>query len=149
MKRLLSFLSAVLFPHLLEVYDCQNCSSTQEGERGQSGPGILGNQIVRDRSILKTMHLCINLLCTLWQKKTMANAPCCPERNLSLIYYVRVCVCVCVCVCVYVLVAQSCLTLCNPMDCSPQDSTVHGISQARILEWVAISFSRGSSQPRD
>ena len=56
---------------------------------------------------------------------------------------------VCVCVCVCVLVAQSCLTLCNPMDCSPQDSTVHGISQARILEWVAISFSRGSSQPRD
>ena len=39
---------------------------------------------------------------------------------------------------------QLCLTLCNPMD-----YTVHGILQARILEWVAISFSRGSSQPRD
>ena len=37
----------------------------------------------------------------------------------------------------------------NPMDCSPPGSSVHGISQARILEWVAISFSRGSSQPRD
>ena len=36
---------------------------------------------------------------------------------------------------------QSCLTLCNPMDCSPQDSSVHGILQARILEWVAISLS--------
>ena len=46
-------------------------------------------------------------------------------------------------------VAQSCLTLCNPMDCSPPGSSVHGILQARILEWVAISFSRGSSQPRD
>ena len=38
--------------------------------------------------------------------------------------------------------AQSCLTLCDPLDCSPPDSSVHGISQARILEWVAISFSR-------
>ena len=46
-------------------------------------------------------------------------------------------------------VAQSCPTLCDPMDCSPPGSFVHGILQARILEWVAISFSRGSSQPRD
>ena len=38
-------------------------------------------------------------------------------------------------------VAKSCLTLCNPMDCSPPASSFHGISQARILEWVAISFS--------
>ena len=44
---------------------------------------------------------------------------------------------------------QLCLTLCNPMDCSPPDSSVHGILQARILEWVAIFFSRGSSWPRD
>ena len=46
-------------------------------------------------------------------------------------------------------VAQSCLTLCNPMDCSPSGSSVHGIFQARLLEWGAISLSRGSSQPRD
>ena len=46
-------------------------------------------------------------------------------------------------------VAQSCPTLCYPMACSPPGSSVHGIFQARILEWVAISFSRGSSQPRD
>ena len=46
-------------------------------------------------------------------------------------------------------VAQSCLTLCDPMDSSLPDSSVHGLSQARILEWVAISFSRVSSQPRD
>ena len=38
---------------------------------------------------------------------------------------------------------------CDPMDCSPPGSSVHGTSQARILEWVAISFSRGSSPPRD
>ena len=56
-----------------------------------------------------------------------------------------VCVCVCVCVC---SVTQPCLTLCNCMDCSPPGSSVHGISQARILELAAISYSRGSSQPR-
>ena len=47
-----------------------------------------------------------------------------------------------------VLVAQSYPTLSYPMDCSPPRFSVHGISQARILEWVAISFSRGSSRPR-
>ena len=47
------------------------------------------------------------------------------------------------------LVAKSCPTLCDPMDCSPLGSSVHGISQASILEWVAISFSRRSSPPRD
>ena len=46
---------------------------------------------------------------------------------------------------VKVLVAQSCLTLCDSMDCSPSGSSVHGIFQARILEWVAISFPKGSS----
>ena len=50
---------------------------------------------------------------------------------------------------VRVLVAQSRLTLCDPMDCSRPGSSVHGILQARILEWVAIPFSRGSSQPKD
>ena len=52
---------------------------------------------------------------------------------------------VCVCVCV----AQSCPTLCNPMNYSPPDSRVYGVLWARILEWVAIPFSRGSSQPTD
>ena len=56
---------------------------------------------------------------------------------------------VCVCVCVCVLVAQSCLTLCNPMNCSVPGSSNHGILQARMLEWETIPFSRGSSQPRD
>ena len=46
-------------------------------------------------------------------------------------------------------VAQLCPTLCDPMDCSLPGTSVHGIFQARILEWVAISFSRGSSQPMD
>ena len=44
---------------------------------------------------------------------------------------------------------QSYLTLCDPMDCSPPGSSVHGILQARILEWVTMPFSKESSQPRD
>ena len=47
--------------------------------------------------------------------------------------------------CVCLLVVQSCLTLCNPMNCSSPGSSVHGILQATILEWVAIHFSGGSS----
>ena len=54
-----------------------------------------------------------------------------------------------ICCCCYCLVTQLCPTLCDPMDCSPQGSSVHGFSQARILEWVAISFSRASSQHRN
>ena len=46
-------------------------------------------------------------------------------------------------------VAQLCPTLCDTMNCNLPGSSVHGIFQARILEWVSISFSRGSSQPRD
>jgi len=48
-----------------------------------------------------------------------------------------------------VLVAQLCLTLYDPMDCNLPGSSIHGILQAGILEWVVIPFSRGSSQPRD
>ena len=48
-----------------------------------------------------------------------------------------------------VLVVHLCLTLCDPMDNSLSGSSVHGILQARILEWVATPFSRGSSRPRD
>ena len=64
----------------------------------------------------------------------MAESLCCPSETITtlLIGYVKV------------QVAQSCPTLCDPMD-----YTVHGIFQARILEWVAFPFSWGSSQPRD
>ena len=78
--------------------------------------------------------------------------------------YIYICVYLCVYLCVYihvyvyiyiyengkkmkVFVAQSCLTLCDPMDYSSPGSSVHGIFQARILEWVS-AFSRGSSWPR-
>ena len=52
-----------------------------------------------------------------------------------------------VCTCAQLL--QSCTTHCDPVHCSPPGSSIHGILQARILEWVAISSSRGSSRPRD
>ena len=55
--------------------------------------------------------------------------------------------CVCACVCVF-SVAQSCPTLCDPVDCNPPDSSIHGNLLARILEWVAMSSSMGYSQPR-
>ena len=78
-------------------------------------------------------------------------------RNIQL---ASVCVCVCVCVCAHMCVcvcvhtcvcvcAQLCLTLCNPLDWSLPGSSVNGIFQARILEWVVISSSKGSSQPGD
>ena len=47
--------------------------------------------------------------------------------------------------CHHCIVVQLCMTLCDPMDCNPPGSSVHGILQVRILEWIAISFSRGSS----
>ena len=61
------------------------------------------------------------------------------ERKISGVKFCVYLLCVC-------LVAQSCLTLCHPMNDSPPGSIVLGISQARILEWVDISFSRGSSR---
>ena len=59
------------------------------------------------------------------------------------------CVCMCVCVCVCAQSLQLRPTLCDPKDCSPLGSSVHGILQTGISDWVAISFSRGSSQSRD
>ena len=69
----------------------------------------------------------------------MAESLCCPPETVTtlLISYVLR------------LDSQSCPTLCNPMDCSPPGSSVHGIFQARMLEQVAISYSRGFSWPKD
>ena len=71
----------------------------------------------------------------------------CWNDNIMDLFIVKIC-CVCVCVCVCVC-AQSCLALTNTMACNPLGSSVCGIFQARILEWGAISSSRGSSLPRD
>ena len=63
---------------------------------------------------------------------------------------VYVCVCVCVCACTHARsVTQSCPILWDPKNCSPPGSSVHGILQAKMLEWVAMPSSRGSSQPRN
>ena len=67
------------------------------------------------------------------------------ELNFTVSLYMHVYLHICVVIVVVVLVAQSYPTLCDLMDYSPPDSSVHGILQARILEWVAILFSRGSS----
>ena len=69
-------------------------------------------------------------------------------------YVYIVCLYICINICIFTMkwkgklwVSQSCPTPCDPMDCSPPGSSVHGILQARILKWVAIPFSRGSFQP--
>ena len=72
-----------------------------------------------------------------------------PHMSTGLLPYgtqTDLCLCAWVCVCSVTLV---CVWLCDPMDCSLPGSSVHGITQTRILEWVAISSSRESSQPRD
>ena len=68
----------------------------------------------------------------------------------SIDWILTVCVCVCVCarVCMHAKFLHLCPTLWDPMDCSPPGSSVHGILQVRILKWVAMPSSRGSSQPR-
>ena len=70
-----------------------------------------------------------------WFVSSFSSRSCCSFTNT----YPTVCV----------LVTQSCPTLCDPIDCSPPNSSVHVSFQARILEWVAILFSRGSSWPMD
>ena len=67
----------------------------------------------------------------------------CLSVFLIIIFQVDACVCVCV------LAAQSCPTLCDLIDCSLPASSVHEILQARMLEWVAVPFSKGSAQPWD
>ena len=69
--------------------------------------------------------------------------------TLHVCHYLTLCVCVCVCVCTCAKSLQSRPALCHPVDYSPPGSSAHGTLQARILEWVAIAFSRASSRPRD
>ena len=77
----------------------------------------------------------------------MGGSPSTPPRKTVWYCLLKMMACmVCVCVSVH---AQLCPTLCDPMDCNLPGSSVHGIFQARILEWVAISFSSGSSWLRD
>ena len=75
-----------------------------------------------------------------WQVNSLPLGP--PERPWGNNIILRKC-------CLHAKLLQWCPTLCDPVDCSPPGSSVHGILQARILEWVAMPSSRGSSQPRD
>ena len=77
--------------------------------------------------------------------KLLANCICTTGKDLLSHHHYGLCVCVCV----SVKVTQLYLTLCNPMDCNLASSSVHGILQARILEWVPLPFSRGPSGPGD
>ena len=90
-------------------------------------------------------------LCLIWVRKLkplgfgISKAPFNPkclqyDHVWCFIYFKLLC---------YAQSLQSCLSLCDPMNCSPPGSSVHGLLQARILEWVTMSSSRGSSQPRD
>ena len=69
----------------------------------------------------------------------LSISPSCPPCNSSSLLGVHACMLSCF----------SLVWLCGPMDCSPPASSVHGILQARMLEWVARPYSKGSSQPRD
>ena len=71
------------------------------------------------------------------------------EQLTLSVSYICVCVCVCACICMCAHLLPSCPTLCITMDCSLPNFSVHGILQARILEWIAMSSSRGSSHPSD
>ena len=92
-----------------------------------------------------------------WTQLSTPQSPCIyvnTHTNTHTNIYTHTHICIHVCVYIYIfccccLVTKMCSTLCNPMDCSLPGSSVYGISQASILEWVAISFFRGSSQPRD
>ena len=76
----------------------------------------------------------------MWYIHTMGSYSALKRKGFLTSATIRCCCC---------LVSKSCLTLCDPMDYSLPNSSVHGIFQARIPEWVAVFFSRGSSLPRD
>ena len=96
-------------------------------------------------TLMSPHHIWSSALCgPLWQVKMVCVFTDWQRTRLSNSHFhFSQCLTLSVYDCVCVLVTQSCLTLCNPMG-----YTVHGIPQARILEWVAIPFSKGSSQPR-
>ena len=113
------------FPRLLEESDIMD--ALRVGSMCHDG-GLLGPR----RSSFHPFMGLVELRVFYFFKDTFLK-PCAQIRNIYLQVKVKV------------LVTQSCLTLCDPVDCSPPGSSVHGILQARILEWVAIPFSRGSS----
>ena len=92
-----------------------------------------------------------------WTQLSTPHSPCIyvythkhPHKYIYTYTHMYTCMCIYIYIfCFCCLVTKMCSILCNPMDCSLPGSSVYGISQASILEWVAISFFRGSSQTRD
>ena len=103
---------------------------------------------------MKRMHVCVYICIFMYVFLCIYICMCvCVYIYMCVFMCVSLCIYTCVCLYIYiyengkkmkVFVAQSCLTLCDPMDYSSPGSSVHGIFQARILEWVS-AFSRGSS----
>ena len=104
------------------------------------GVDLLANACFVNKISLEHSHTCLFSCCFWLLPCYVAELSSCNKSSRD--YRARVFVCMCVC-------AQSCPTLCDPTDCSLADSSVHGILQARTVEWVTISSSRGSSWPRD
>ena len=108
------------------------CTTTREQ------PLLSSHSQRKDHAAAKTQHS--------HKKKKLLKKNLPPNKSLRAEVFTVEFYPVIVCVC---SVAQSCPNLCNPMDCNPPGSSVHGIFEARILEWVAMASSRGCSQPRD
>ena len=107
------------------------------------GGGEVARALVCVMFITFTKKLSSFRWCTPRPTNSAATSPCgCFEHLNWEVWCVK-------CTCMRATLLQSCPTLCRPMDCRPPCSSVHGILQARILEWVAMPSSRGSSQPRD
>ena len=141
---------------------CQCCISVSESRFASSCRGSTGQQkgMLVEENVTQRSGFFQSLQHPLVERWTKSD-----EMDSVLLSVPRICsatsdpelvlvqvtqrVCTTLCCAVLCLAAQLCPTLCDPVDCSPPRSSVHGISQARALEWAAIPFSRGSSQPRD
>ena len=113
----------------------KSANATSQAHFAPRRASLPGDHQHRLRNGSETHKAVMSLFWNLWQ----GNSLILPTWSLSLLSLA----------CVHVKLLQSSPTLCKPTDCSPPDSSVHGILQARILEWVPISFSKGSSQSRD
>ena len=128
------------FPHCIYVHTPHLLYSSVSGHLGCFYVFDIVNSSAMNIGVYAPFWIRVFLFSGYMPKSGIAGSYGKPILNfLRSLYYVVLCI----------LVTQSCLTLCNTMDCSPPGSSVHGILQARILDWVDIPFSRRSSQPRD